>query len=215
MYRSNNLACNCALALIALAFSNVAGCGGGTPPAGPGQPFAALSLEPSSISMSRGNQSSSTITTQVGGSFTGSLTFSAAGAPEGVTVSFDPPSVAGSGSSIVTVSVAQRTSTGSYPITISGNGDSLNTTTTLTVIATAEVLLTWDPSTSGDVVGYSISRSETSGGGYVRLNSDLTSGTSYTDDTVQSGHTYYYVATAVNSIGVESIASNEAFAEVP
>ena len=120
---------------------------------------------------------SSTITTQVGGSFTGSLTFSAAGAPEGVTVSFDPPSVAGSGSSIVTVSVAQRTSTGSYPITISGNGDGLNTTTTLTVIATAEVLLTWDPSTSGDVVGYSISRSETLGGGYVRLNSDLTSGT--------------------------------------
>jgi len=215
MYRSNNLACNCALALIALAFSNVACCGGGTSPTGPGQPFAALSLEPSSISMSRGNQGSSTITTQVGGSFTGSLNFSAAGVPEGVTVSFDPQSVAGSGSSIVIVNVAHGTSTGTYPITISGSGDSLSKATTLSLIVTAEVLLTWDPSTSGDVIGYNISRSETSGGGYVRLNSELISGTAYTDDTVQSGHTYYYVAAAVNSSGVESARSDEASAEVP
>ena len=63
-------------------------------------------------------------------------------------------------------------------------GTALNTTTTLTVIATAEVLLTWDPSTFSQVVGYSISRSETLGGGYVWLNSDLTSGgPTYTDDT--------------------------------
>ena len=211
MYRSNNLTCNCALALIARHFKRC-GLRWRHVPYGPGQPFAALSLEPSSISMSRGNQSSSTITTQVGGSFTGSLTFSAAGAPEGVTVSFNPPSIT-YGSSIVTVSVAQRTSTGSYPITISGNGDGLNTTT-----------LTMDSDGRGAAhLGSEHLRRRGRlqhlalqlGGGYVRLNSDLTSGTSYTDDTVQSGHTYYYVATAVNSIGVESIASNEAVTDVP
>ena len=47
------------------------------------------------------------------------------------------------------------------------------------------------------------------------LNSSLIAGTSYTDQTVQSGITYYYVTTAVDSLGVESIYSNEAAATVP
>ena len=47
------------------------------------------------------------------------------------------------------------------------------------------------------------------------LNSGLISATNYTDQTVQSGVTYYYVTTAVDSLGVESIYSNEAAASVP
>jgi fibronectin type 3 domain-containing protein len=38
---------------------------------------------------------------------------------------------------------------------------------------------------------------------------------SYTDTTVQSGITYYYVATAVNSSGDESAYSTQATANVP
>jgi fibronectin type 3 domain-containing protein len=47
------------------------------------------------------------------------------------------------------------------------------------------------------------------------LNSSPLSTTSYTDQAVQSGFTYYYVTTAVDSQGVESAYSNEAAATVP
>jgi hypothetical protein len=227
MDQGNNIARSCVLALVALALAIVPACGGGAPSGGgassgggaasggSGQPFATVMLAPPSVSMARGNQRSSTLTTQFGGGFAGSLTLTATGAPQGVTVSFDPQSVPGSGSSNVTVSVAAGTPTGSYPITISGSGSGLVKTTTLTVIVTAEVLLTWNPSTSADVVGYNVARSDSPGSGYVQLNSALISGTSYVDDTAQSGHTYYYVAMAVDSAGLESAASNEAPAEVP
>jgi hypothetical protein len=215
MAQGNNLARSCVLALVALALSIAAACGGGTSSSPPGQPFAALALEPASVSTARGNQRSTTLTAQTGGSFDGSLALTATGAPQGVTVSFDPPSVDGSRSSNVTVSVAHGTPTGTYSITISGTGSGLDKTTTLTVTVTAEVLLTWNASTSGDVIGYNVARSDTSGSGYVRLNSELVSGTSYVDDTAQSGHTYYYVATAVNAAGLESAPSGEASAEVP
>jgi fibronectin type 3 domain-containing protein len=37
----------------------------------------------------------------------------------------------------------------------------------------------------------------------------------YTDNTVQSGQTYYYWVTAVNSSGVESAYSNSVSAAIP
>jgi fibronectin type 3 domain-containing protein len=54
-----------------------------------------------------------------------------------------------------------------------------------------------------------------SGGPYVELGAVPSTTPSYTDSSVQSGHTYYYVVTAVNSTNVESLYSNEAAAIVP
>jgi fibronectin type 3 domain-containing protein len=76
------------------------------------------------------------------------------------------------------------------------------------------VALSWDPSTS-TVVGYNIYRGTQSGGPYSLLNSSLLSSTSYTDSSVQSGTTYYYVSTAVDSSNVESSYSNQASAAIP
>lgn len=74
--------------------------------------------------------------------------------------------------------------------------------------------LAWtDGSTS--VSGYNIYRSSTSGGPYIRLNSNLISGTSFSDAKVQAGDTYFYVTTAVNTSNVESSYSNQAQAVVP
>jgi hypothetical protein len=64
------------------------------------------------------------------------------------------------------------------------------------------VLLTWTASTTPSV-NYNIYRG-TSIGAYMKLNSTPVSATSYTDSTVQSGQTYYYVATAVDASGNES-----------
>jgi hypothetical protein len=78
------------------------------------------------------------------------------------------------------------------------------------------VVLTWDASTSADVVGYNVYRSDVSGGPYTLLNASIPGSTlTYTDETVQAGTTYYYVVTAVNTEGIESAYSNEASALVP
>ena len=76
------------------------------------------------------------------------------------------------------------------------------------------MLISWDPSSSS-VAGYNIHRGTVSGGPYTKLNSSLQVATTYTDSTVQSGHKYYYVTTAVGSNGVESTDSNEAQASIP
>ena len=76
-------------------------------------------------------------------------------------------------------------------------------------------LLSWTGSTSSNVTGYNVYRSATAGGPYSKLNSALVSGTSYTDNSVQSNQTYYYVSTAVDNTGAESSYSNQSQAVVP
>jgi len=77
------------------------------------------------------------------------------------------------------------------------------------------VALSWNASTSSGVTGYNAYRSPTAGGPYTKLNSSPIPSTSYADQTVQGGYMYYYVTTAVNSQGVESVYSNQAVATVP
>ena len=75
--------------------------------------------------------------------------------------------------------------------------------------------LSWNASTSQDVIGYNLYRGTTSGGPYQKINPVLDPTTVYTDNTVGDGNTYYYVATAVNSSDQESVYSNEAQAVIP
>jgi len=79
------------------------------------------------------------------------------------------------------------------------------------------VVLSWAASATSGVIGYNMYRGTTSGGPYpTKLNSSPVTGTTYTDETVQAGETYYYVATAIASDGVtESAYSDEASATVP
>jgi hypothetical protein len=76
------------------------------------------------------------------------------------------------------------------------------------------VALTWSPSSS-TVSGYNVYRSTVNGSGYTKLNSGLVGGTSYDDANVQSGTTYFYVTTSVDSAGLESGYSNQATAAIP
>ena len=74
--------------------------------------------------------------------------------------------------------------------------------------------LSWDPSSS-PVLGYNVYRGTQSGGPYQKLNPSPQPGTSYTDTSVQSGLTYFYVATAVGTDLVESPHSNQTSATIP
>jgi hypothetical protein len=74
--------------------------------------------------------------------------------------------------------------------------------------------LSW--SASSGAVGYNVYRGTVSGGPYTTMiNSSLDSTTAYTDNTVVSGQTYYYVATAVDASSNESGYSNQATAVIP
>ena len=94
--------------------------------------------------------------------------------------------------------------------------DGSNSPTSVSLSGTGlhNVVLGWMPSSSA-VVGYNVYRGTQSGGPYSKLNSSLQSATSYTDSTVQAGHTYYYVTTAVDTTSTESTSSNEVATSVP
>jgi hypothetical protein len=76
------------------------------------------------------------------------------------------------------------------------------------------VTLSWKASGS-PVVGYNVYRSTSAAGNYVRINSTLVQVTTFTDQYVQSGSTYYYVTRAVDGRGRESVNSNEVRATIP
>ncbi len=75
--------------------------------------------------------------------------------------------------------------------------------------------LSWNASPSPGVVGYNIYRGTVSGGPYSKVNSTLDANTTYTDNNVTAGQTYFYVAKAVDGNGLESGPSNEAQAVIP
>ena len=104
-----------------------------------------------------------------------------------------------------TVTVASNASGSPAKISLSGTGSQASSHT---------VALSWQASTSA-VSGYNLYRSTTNGSGYVKINSSLLGGLTYTDSNLQSATTYYYVATAVDSSGEESTYSNQATAVIP
>jgi hypothetical protein len=95
------------------------------------------------------------------------------------------------------------------------NKTGVNFTATATISVQHSVSLSWSASTSTNIVGYNVYRGTVSGGPYTRINTSLVAGTAYTDSTVVSGQTYYYVATAVDSNNNESAYSNLAAGTVP
>ncbi len=124
----------------------------------------------------------------------------AAGATASFTLSFTPQSNAAASATVSFVSNASGA-----PITESVTG-------TGTAAPQHQVNLSWSESGS-DVASYNIYRGSASGGPYVKINSSTV--TSYTDQAVDAGQTYYYVVTSVGSNGTESGYSNEVSAVVP
>lgn len=72
--------------------------------------------------------------------------------------------------------------------------------------------LNWDDNTEPDMDGYNVYRSDTSGSGYVKINSSLVVTSDYVDSTVVNLQTYYYVVTAVDTSAYESAYSGQASA---
>lgn len=120
------------------------------------------------------------------------------------------PQVAGVASSTVSLLSPNLSSPG----TLSLSGDGIASTPTPPSTTSHTVYLTWDASTS-QVIGYRVYRSETSGGSYSPLYGTAIDALTYDDTSVSSGLTYYYVVTAVDAAGNESVQSNQATAVIP
>ena len=108
--------------------------------------------------------------------------------------------------------------TGHVTISAAGvQGSPVTVLVSLTIAAVSiqhSVDLSWNASSSDGIVSYSAYRSTMQGGPYILVASAI-SGLSYTDSTVQSGVTYYYVVTAFDDRAQESVYSNEARSIVP
>jgi Abnormal spindle-like microcephaly-assoc'd, ASPM-SPD-2-Hydin len=124
---------------------------------------------------------------------------------------------AGQSTSFTFTFTPQASGTDTARISFISNASNSPTVASLTgsgTLSAHSVNLSWSPSTSA-VVGYNVYRSGTSGGPYGKINSVLHLTTAYTDNTVEAGLTYYYVTTAVDASGGESVYSNQVQAVVP
>jgi len=113
-------------------------------------PAFAIFSSPSSVSVVQGSNGTSTISTTVSGGFDSAVALSASGQPSGVTVTFNPLSIAvpGSGSSTMTMAVSAGTAAGTYTITVKGTGGGITHTTTVTLTVTTPVTASFSISVS-------------------------------------------------------------------
>ena len=117
-----------------------------------------------------------------------------------VVISFTPSA---SGGFTASLSIADNASGSPQTVALSGTGMHV-------------VVLSWSPSSTSGVEGYNVYRGTTSGGeSTTPLNSTPFTGTTYDDETVQAGETYYYKVATVSSSGTQSTDSSEVSASVP
>lgn len=95
-----------------------------------------LSASPASVGVLKGNSGTSIITSTPTGGFDSAIALSA-NAPAGVTVTFNPTSIAASGTSTMTMTVGSSTPRGTYTITLTGTSGNTTETTTVFLIVSA------------------------------------------------------------------------------
>jgi hypothetical protein len=121
-----------------------------------------------------------------------------------------------------TVKFAPKTSgtaSASLAFTTNGAGSVASQTVSGTGAAPAPaaadhtVSLSWTDNTTA--TAYNVYRGAASGGPYAKVNASPDTGNAYTDDSVASGKTYFYVVTSLDDTGTESGYSKEVSAAVP
>ncbi len=165
-------------------------------------PSFSIFASPGSVSVLQGQNGSSTISTTVSGGFNSAIALSATGQPSGVTVGFNPTSIAapGSGSSTMSIGVASTVAAGTYTITVTGTGGGITHTTTvsLTVTAPGSGSFTVSVSPSSGYLyrgqsGYAVVTTSVSGG--------FNSAISFSASGFPSGVTGYFTPASIGAPG--------------
>ncbi len=95
-----------------------------------------IALTPTSLNFQQGNQGTSTANITRTGGFTGSIAFTATGAPVGMTVTFNPTSTTASSVGI-TVAATSAVAANTYTLTVHATSGTIDRTATLSVQVTA------------------------------------------------------------------------------
>jgi hypothetical protein len=179
-----------------------------------------LAASPTSLSFGNvvvgSSKSLTTTLTASGGAVTISSDSSTSGqfALSGVSL---PTTLSAGQSATFTVIFTPQTS-GSASATASFTSNASNTPTAVTASGTGtpqhSVSLTWTDNDSS-ISGYNVYRSQQSSGPFTMINSSLVGPTSFLDNGVTAGQTYYYAVTAMNTQGVESVKTSPVSATIP
>lgn len=110
-------------------------------------PTFTLSASPASLSFNQGAGTSTTITVGSQNGFSGNVSFSTSGLPDGVQGTFNPP--AAGQQSVLTLSSASTTPAGVYAITISGTAGSVQDSASVTVTILPSIGVSLSASSSG------------------------------------------------------------------
>ena len=99
-------------------------------------PDFSLTASPTSQTINQGNPTSYTVTLNPISGYSGTVTFGLSGQPAGVSFSFAPPTLTGSGSTVLNITTAASTTPGTYTLTINGSDGTLTHTTSVTLVVT-------------------------------------------------------------------------------
>ena len=102
-----------------------------------GPPDFAISASPTSQTVTQGSSTTYTVTVSATNGFTNGVALSATGFDTGASGLFNPASIAGSGTSTLTVTTTTGANTGSFTITITGTSGSLTHSTTVNLVVNA------------------------------------------------------------------------------
>jgi hypothetical protein len=109
---------------------------------GSATPDFTVAASPSSQSVLAGGSTTYTITTTGVNSFSGTVSFSASGLPTGATASFSPTTVAGSGSTTMTVTTGSATPAGTSSLTVTATSGTLTHTAGPSLVVTSTTAFT-------------------------------------------------------------------------
>ncbi len=124
------------------------------PPApAPASDFA-VSTPPGAVTAAQGADASIPVSITAENGFEGEVALSVSGLPAGATAAFAPASVPASGSSTLTVSVADGTPVGSYTLVVLATGGTVTRTATATLVVTPAPAAAPPPGTATDFTLY-------------------------------------------------------------
>src|SRR4029077_17784823 len=132
-------------------------------PLGSIPPDFSVSATPSTQSVAPGGSTTYTVTVGSLGGFSGTVGLGVSGLPTGATAGFNPNTISGSGSSLLTVNTTSSTPGGTYTLTISGTSGS--TTHTASVSLAVTVPGATQINSGGGTVGSWLADTDFSGGG--------------------------------------------------
>lgn len=108
----------------------------------PGQDNFALSLTPNEATLSPGDATTATVSTTTVTGNAQAITLSASGVPDGVTVSFDPPTITSGETATMSFTTTNALAPGAYDITVTATGTVTHSATYTALLVGAPIALT-------------------------------------------------------------------------